>query len=123
MRHDVLPDGKGHFWKAEATLPTGLGGHERIWHTYLDQRMPPHLIAAFTHALALDEPVQRRHYDVPHSHLVTQERGPRGEQLALAHEARLKTVRATARKTRRSALAAQKPPVPSTTAAVPARSR
>ncbi|MEV4997426.1 DUF317 domain-containing protein [Streptomyces niveus] len=112
--------GKG-LWRADADLPTGLGGRERIWHAYFDDRMPPHLIAAFTQALALDEPVQRRHYDVPHSHLVTQERGPRGEQLALAHEARLKTVRATARNTRRSALAAQA--APSTTTAVPARSR
>ncbi|MEV8409358.1 DUF317 domain-containing protein [Streptomyces niveus] len=103
-------------------MPTGLGGHERIWHAYFDDRMPPHLIAAFTRALALDEPVQRRHYDVPHSHLVTQlQNGPQGEQLAAAHEVRLKTVRATARKTRRTALAAQT--TPSTMTAVPARSR
>ncbi|MGW8452479.1 DUF317 domain-containing protein [Streptomyces niveus] len=121
-RRAVEP-GEDFFWTAEAALPTGLGGRERIWHAYFDDRMPPHLIAAFTHALALDEPVHRRHYDVPHSHLVTQERGPRGEQLAHAHEARQKTVRATARKAHRTALAAQKPPAPSTTTAVPTRSR
>ncbi|MEV8426421.1 DUF317 domain-containing protein [Streptomyces niveus] len=123
LRRRAVEPGEDFFWTAEATLPTGLGGHQRIWHAYFDDRMPTHLIAAFTLALARDEPVQRRHYDVPHSHLVTQERGPRGEQLAHAHEARLKTARATARKARRSALAVQKPPAPSTTPTVPARSR
>ncbi|AQU64902.1 DUF317 domain-containing protein [Streptomyces niveus] len=123
LRRRAVEPGEDFSWTAEATLPTGLGGHKRIWHAYFNDRMPPHLIAAFTHALARDEPVQRRHYDVPHSHLVTQERGPRGERLAHAHEARLKTVRATARKTRRTALAAQKPSAPSTAPAAPARSR
>lgn len=122
LRHDIRP-GDSHFWKAEAALPIGGGGRQTIWHAYLHQRMPPHLFAAFTRALARDEPVQRRHYDIPHSYLVTQERGPRGEQLAHAHEARLKTVRSAARKARRTALAAQKPPAPSTNPAVPARSR
>lgn len=123
VRRRAVEPGESIFWIVEATLPIGGGGHERIWHAYLDERMPPHLIAAFTRALALDEPVQRRYYDVPHFHLVTQERGPFGEQLAAAHEARLKTVRTAARKARRTALSAQKPPAPSTTPAVPARSR
>ncbi|MEV8351884.1 DUF317 domain-containing protein [Streptomyces niveus] len=111
------------FWKAEAALPTGGGGRETIWGAYFNGRVPPHLIAAFTQALARDEPVQRRHWDVPHSHLVTQERGPRGEQLIQAHEVRMEAARTTARKTRRTALSAQKPPAASTTPAVPARSR
>ncbi|WP_069629582.1 DUF317 domain-containing protein [Streptomyces niveus] len=123
VRRRAVEPGEQVFWTVEATLPIGGGGHERIWHAYLDERMPPHLIAAFTRALALDEPVQRRYYDVPHFHLVTQERGPLGEQLAAAHEARLKTVRTAARKTRRTALSAQKPPAPSTTPTVLARSR
>ncbi|MFF2189658.1 DUF317 domain-containing protein [Streptomyces sp. NPDC058155] len=121
LRRRAVEPGEDFSWTAEAALPTGLGGYKRIWHAYFDDRMSPHLIAAFTLALARDEPVQRRHYDVPHSHLVTQERGPRGEQLAHAHEVRLKAARATARKTRRTAPAAQT--APSATAAVPARSR
>ncbi|MFH8293635.1 DUF317 domain-containing protein [Streptomyces sp. NPDC018059] len=101
-RWAVLP-GETFHWRAQAAVPNGGGGFRRIWHAYLDDQMPPHLIAAFTSALASDEPVQRGMYDVPHTHLVTQEqRGPQGEQLATAHEARLKAIRAAARKARRT---------------------
>jgi hypothetical protein len=88
--------------------------------------MPPHLIAAFTTALASGEPVQRGMYDVPHSHLVTQEqRGPQGEQLAAAHEVRLKAIRAAARKARRkTALTTGRPaPLPAPAAPAPGRVR
>ncbi len=51
-------------------------------------------------------------------------RGPQGEQLAAAHEARLKTVRATARKARRTAaLQTSDAPVPTAAFATPARNR
>lgn len=90
-------------WSADVALPTGLGGHQRLWHAYFDDRTPRHLLAAFATALTDPAPVPRGHYDVPHSHLVTQvERGAQGEQLAAAHEARLKAIRAAARKARRS---------------------
>ncbi|MGQ4383552.1 DUF317 domain-containing protein [Streptomyces sp. SAS_270] len=96
-------------WKAEVALPTGLGGHHRLWHAYFDDRTPRHLIAGFVTALVDPAPVSRGHYDVPHSHLVTQvERGAQGEQLAAAHEARLKASRSAARQARRSAA----PPTP-----------
>ncbi|MFJ9033613.1 DUF317 domain-containing protein [Streptomyces sp. NPDC102274] len=103
-------------WKAEAALPTGLGGHERIWHAYIDDETPRHLIAGFTAALAHPEPVQRGMYDVPHAHLVTQKQnGPQGKHLLAAHEARLKAARTAARRTRRAA-ALQTQPSPATAA-------
>ncbi|MFE0055275.1 DUF317 domain-containing protein [Streptomyces sp. NPDC059003] len=112
-------------WRAQAAVPNGGGGFSRIWHAYLDDQMPPHLIAAFTSALASDEPVQRGMYDVPHTHLVTQEqRGPQGEELAAAHEARLKAVRAAARKARRTAaLATHGGPPPAAVPSAAARGR
>lgn len=93
-----------HFaWTAEVALPTGLGGHDRLWQAYFDDRTPRHLLAGFATALIDPAPVSRGRYDVPHSHLVTQrERGDQGDQLAAAHDARLKAIRATARKARRN---------------------
>ncbi|MEU3529119.1 DUF317 domain-containing protein [Streptomyces sp. NPDC038707] len=91
----------GFHWLAEATFGER---HERVWRAWLDDHMPQHLLAAFTTALASDEPVQRSRGDVPYFHLVTQqERGPQAEQIAAEHEARLKAVRAVARKARRAA--------------------
>jgi hypothetical protein len=117
--------GEQFHWRAEAALPTGGGGRKRLWHAYLDDDMPRHLIAAFATALASDQPVQRGMYDVPHSHLVTQElRGPQGKQLAAAHEARLKAVRAAARKARRTAaLQTQSGPAPTPAPAAAVRGR
>ncbi|MFD7017490.1 DUF317 domain-containing protein [Streptomyces sp. NPDC059928] len=90
-------------WTAEVALPTGLGGHRRLWQAYFDDRTPRHLLAGFATALADPAPVSRGHYDVPHSHLVTQVKsGAQGEQLAAAHEARLKAIKSAARKARRS---------------------
>lgn len=119
--------GSDHFaWTAEVALPTGLGGHTQLWHAYFDDRTPHHLLASFAAALVDPAPVSRGRYDVPHSHLVTQvERGAQGDQLAAAHDARLKAIRTAARKARRaSALTtrpASAPGVETTTAA--ARSR
>lgn len=113
-------------WKAEVALPTGLGGHRMMWHAYFDDRTPRHLLAAFATALVDPAPVARGHYDVPHSHLVTQvERGAQGEQLAAAHEARLKASRAAARKASRSTAPTTQPSTgPAAEATTPtARSR
>jgi hypothetical protein len=111
-------------WSAEVALPTGLGGHKRLWHAYFDDRTPRHLLAAFAVALSDPAPVPRGHYDVPHSHLVTQESGPPGEQLAAAHEARLKAVRAAARKARRStAPTTRRAPTPAAAPSAAVRSR
>lgn len=123
LRRWTVEPGESFFWTAEAALSHGGGGRDLIWRASLDDHMPTHLITAFATALADVEPVQRGRYDVPHSHLVNQvRRGPQGEQLAAAHQARLKAVRAAARKARRTALAAQKPPAPLTSPAVSSRS-
>ncbi|WP_052230207.1 DUF317 domain-containing protein [Streptomyces sp. CT34] len=111
-RWSVEPGEKFH-WRVQAALPTGGGSFQRIWHAYLDDQMPHHLITAFTSALVSDEPVQRARFDVPHTHLVTQEqRGPQGEELAARHETRLKAIRTAARKARRKAALAPHPPAP-----------
>ncbi|MEV3950097.1 DUF317 domain-containing protein [Streptomyces halstedii] len=116
-----------HFaWTAEVALPTGLGGHHRLWHAYFDDRTPRHLLASFAAALVDPAPVSRGRYDVPHSHLVTQvERGAIGDQLAAAHDERLKAIRTAARKARRtSALPTHPASAPSAeTALAAARSR
>lgn len=125
LRRWTVSPSERFFLTAEATLATGLGGSNRLWRASLDDNMPQHLIAAFTAALASDEPVQRGRYDVPHPHLVTQhQRGPQGEQLAAAHEARLKAARAAARKVRRSAaLPTHSGPAPATASPVTVRGR
>ncbi|MGW4345340.1 DUF317 domain-containing protein [Streptomyces sp. NPDC004690] len=100
------------YWTAAATRGHDRG-HGWVWRASLDDAMPRHLLTAFVSALASDEPVQRGLYDVPHLDLVTQEeRGPQAEDLAAAHDARLKAVRAAARKARPAAAqtARQGPP-------------
>ncbi|KUF16855.1 hypothetical protein AT728_23390 [Streptomyces silvensis] len=89
-----------YFWTVETPLP----GYRNVWNATLDDVIPQHLLAAFVSALALDEPVQRAMYDVPHTHLVRHEqRGPQGAELAAARKARLATARSLARKARRKA--------------------
>ncbi|GCD41874.1 DUF317 domain-containing protein [Streptomyces paromomycinus] len=89
-------------WQAEATNPHGLGGRH-IWRAYIDQATPPHLTTGFLTALATDRPLQRGMGDVPHTHLVTQERtGPQAEQLIAAHRQRLADARNAARRIRRA---------------------
>ncbi|MET9550115.1 DUF317 domain-containing protein [Streptomyces sp. NPDC006627] len=120
----AVEPGETFHWRAQAAVPNGGGGLNRIWHAFLDEQMPPHLIAAFTTALAATEPVQRAMYDVPRSHLVTQEqRGPQGEQLAEAHRVRLKAMRAAARKARRRAALTTGSPAPRAAPAAPASGR
>ncbi|MFB7630522.1 DUF317 domain-containing protein [Streptomyces sp. NPDC056149] len=116
LRRRTVGPGERFFWTAEAGLHHAGGGRDIVWQASLDDEMPPHLIAAFATALANHDPVQRGRGDVPHDHLVTQkERGPQGEELAAAHEARLKAVRAAARKARRgAAVTTRNGPVPAT---------
>ncbi|MFE5647549.1 DUF317 domain-containing protein [Streptomyces cyaneofuscatus] len=113
-------------WDAVVAPATGLGGQHRLWSAYFDDRTPRHLLAGFVTALTDPAPVSRGRYDVPHNHLVKQvERGAQGDQLAAAHEARLKASRSAARKARRSAPDTTRPaPAPVAETAVPAaRSR
>lgn len=123
LRRWSVEPGESFFWTAEAAFVYAGGGCDRIWRASLDDRMPRHLIAAVAIALASHEPVQRGRYDVPHPHLVTQELcGPQGEQLAAAHEQRLKDVRAATRKARRNATpATRSPAAPATVRSTAAR--
>ncbi|MFI7364163.1 DUF317 domain-containing protein [Streptomyces sp. NPDC050149] len=100
-----------HFaWTAEVALPNGLGGHHRLWHASFNDRTPGHLLAGFAAALTDPAPVSRGRYDVPHARLVTQvERGAQGDQLAAAHDARLKAIRTAARKARRTSAPTTRP--------------
>ncbi|MBC2878054.1 MULTISPECIES: DUF317 domain-containing protein [Streptomyces] len=99
LRRQVSHDPAFVHWRAEAALPTGLGGQRRLWEAWFSENSPPHLIAAFATALASNEPVQRAMSGVPHPHLVTQEiSGPQGEQLLTSHEERLTAARAAARR-------------------------
>ncbi|MFC8708863.1 MULTISPECIES: DUF317 domain-containing protein [unclassified Streptomyces] len=98
LRRWSVEPGEHCHWTAEAATTNGMGGTRPIWRASLDDRMPRHLLAAFTTALARDEPVQRSRYD--------------------DHDARLEAVRAAARRARRAAArAASRAPGP---AAAPA---
>ncbi|MEU0305369.1 DUF317 domain-containing protein [Streptomyces cyaneofuscatus] len=126
MERSATLDSDRFDWTAEVALPNGLGGHARLWRAYFDDRTPGHLLAGFAAALVDPAPVSRGRYGVPHSHLVTQvERGAIGDQLATAHDERLKAIRTAARKARRaSALTTRPASVPGAETATPtARSR
>ncbi|MGW7096566.1 DUF317 domain-containing protein [Streptomyces sp. NPDC054874] len=110
MERSATLDSDHFAWTAEVALPNGLGGHTRVWHAYFDDRTPDHLLAGFAAALVDPAPVSRGRYDVPHSHVVTQvERGAIGDQLATAHDERLKAIRTAARKARRASALATRP--------------
>ncbi|MER5813830.1 DUF317 domain-containing protein [Streptomyces californicus] len=102
-------DSDWHSWDVVVAPPTGLGQH-RLWSAYFDDRTPRHLPTDFVNALTDTAPVSRGRYDVPHSHLVTQvERGAQGDQLAAAHDARLKAARTAARQARRASAPTTRP--------------
>lgn len=112
-------------WIAEASLPTGGGGHERMWQARFHQDTPSHLVGGFASALVDPGPVYRGSYGLPHSWLLTQEPTTvQGEQLAAEHRQRLDRVRAAAREQRKTAasLATRMPATPPTaSSAAPAR--
>lgn len=102
-------------WIAEASLPTGGGGHERMWQARFNPDTPSHLVAGFAQALVDPDPVYRGSYGLPNSWLLTQ--GPtsvQGEQLAAEQRQRLEAVRSAARTQRRAAasLRARAPATP-----------
>ncbi|MFK4222243.1 DUF317 domain-containing protein [Streptomyces sp. NPDC019890] len=111
-------------WRAEAS---GTEAYELpIWHAWLRDTIPAHLLTGFAAALAGPEPVQRGMYDRTGHHSVTQERSTlTGEQVVAAHISRLDAVRARARTARRrQKLSAHASPAPARPVATPAaRSR
>lgn len=104
-------------WHVETCEPgygTPMG--PRIWHAWIDGHAPAHLMNAFVTALAHNAPLRRALFDhtVHHSAVQKPSRLTPG-QVVEAHTARLDTVRAQARATRR-----QQQPNPTTATPVKA---
>ncbi|MET8577343.1 DUF317 domain-containing protein [Streptomyces sp. NPDC005012] len=60
-------------WTVEATFPDPGLGAEIVWRATLDDTTPQHLLHSLATALAGNAPALREMFDVPHTHLVTQE--------------------------------------------------
>ncbi|KUL53170.1 DUF317 domain-containing protein [Streptomyces sp. NRRL S-1521] len=73
----------------------------RIWHAYLDERTPAHLVDAFLTALADRSPLQRGMFEHGHYRAVQEPSPLRPQQVVDAHTTRIKHLRAQARSTRR----------------------
>ncbi|MDQ0790121.1 DUF317 domain-containing protein [Streptomyces sp. B3I8] len=94
----------------------------RIWHAYLDEHTPTHLVSAFLTALADRSPLQRGMYDRTGHYSAVQEPSPlRPQQVVDAHATRLKSLRAQARSARRRQTKTVTPPAHASTALLAAR--
>ncbi|MFD5453860.1 DUF317 domain-containing protein [Streptomyces olivaceus] len=95
----------------------------RVWHAFLDEHVPDHLAGAFFGALCDLRPLQRAMFDrTAHSSAVKESSPLSPQQVADAHAARVKAIRAKVRAVRRQQTAPATPPTP-TTAAQPAARR
>ncbi|WP_405734813.1 DUF317 domain-containing protein [Streptomyces sp. NBC_01537] len=109
----------GFVWRTDATEQPG--GGPQIWHAWLHDTTPAHLLVGFVTALASPEPVQRGMHDLTGHYSVTQERSTiTGDHIVEAHIGRLEAARARARAARRVQLATQSSPAPARSAAAPA---
>jgi hypothetical protein len=115
-------DARGSSWHIETRRPgygTPMG--PRIWHAWLDDLAPDHLVSAFITALADPAPLQRAMYDRTAHHSVVQKPSPlTPEQVVEAHTARLAGIRKQARTTHRQPKTAT-PPAKADTARPTAR--
>ncbi|MGP3756887.1 DUF317 domain-containing protein [Streptomyces sp. IBSNAI001] len=97
-------------WRVETCQP-GYGGTStgtRIWHAYVDESIPEHLVSAFAAALADPVPLQRAMYDRTAHYSAHQSRSPlTPEDVVAAHSARLDAIRAQARAAHRQHRATQ----------------
>lgn len=119
--------GDTHAWRAEAALHhDGSYDVERVWHAWVSEGTPPHLVAALAHALVDTRPVLRAMHDqLGHYSAVQQPSATTGEQVVAAHEARVAAARAAARRARHSPPLATRPsasPMPANSVSA-ARSR
>jgi hypothetical protein len=104
VEHRIDPDDAlGSSWHIETCEPghgTPMG--PRIWHAWIDDLAPAHLMSAFITALADPAPLQRAMYDRTAHYSTVQNRSPlTPEQVVAAHTTRLDSVRALARAARR----------------------
>ena len=104
IRHRTDPDDAlRNSWHIETCKPGhGTPRGPRIWHAWIDDLAPAHLVGAFITALADPAPLQRAMYDRTAHYSAVQTRSPlTPEQVVAAHATRLDTVRAQARTARR----------------------
>lgn len=113
---DVVNGAEHRTWHAQAALPDGLGGHERLWQAWFSHGTPTHLVAGFARELVDTAPVYRGLHEVPRSWLTTPVT-VQGEQLAAEHRQRLDA----ARKHRKTPSARTALPPPTTAPTTPAR--
>lgn len=100
-------------WHVETREP-GHGRYlgPRIWHAFLDERVPTHLVGSFLTALADDGPLLRGGFDrTAHYRAVKKPSRLSPEQVVDAHTARIASLRARARSARRQTTK----PTPATT--------
>ncbi|MFG3384029.1 DUF317 domain-containing protein [Streptomyces sp. NPDC047999] len=102
-------------WHVEVhDSPDAFVGGPRLWHAFLDDAVPEHLVTAFVTALADTTPLQRGMFDPTARHGVVQEPSPLTPQQTVdAYLARVKDLRSQARAAHRQT----KPPVPPARAA------
>ncbi|MEE1765277.1 DUF317 domain-containing protein [Streptomyces sp. SP18BB07] len=107
------------FWHVETREP-GHGRYPgpRIWHAFLDERVPAHLVGSFLTALTDDSPLLRGGFDrTAHYSAVKEPSRLSPEKVVEAHTARIASLRARARSTRRQTT---KPAPPAATTPTPA---
>ncbi|MFI1060534.1 DUF317 domain-containing protein [Streptomyces spororaveus] len=111
-------------WTIEAVDRHNLDRPGLLWRASLDDNTPSHLVAAFTAALAVPDPVPRGRYEIPYGLPLKQEREePLGPKAAAAHAERLAEARRHRPRTPRPATGSPVPPAPqpTTSPARPAR--
>nr|WP_316043953.1 DUF317 domain-containing protein [Streptomyces sp. QL37] len=106
MCHVHRPTDEG-VWRSSWRVETCQPGFEtpmgpRIWHAFVDESMPEHLVGAFAAALADPAPLQRAMYDRTAHYSAVQSRSLlTPEDVVAAHSTRLDAIRAQARAARR----------------------
>ncbi|MYS36691.1 uncharacterized protein DUF317 [Streptomyces sp. KhCrAH-43] len=106
-------------WKASWRVDTCSPGHgtpmgPSIWHAYLPEPVPAHLVAVFITALVDPGPLQRGMYERLGHHSAVHVRSQvRPEQVVDAHSSRLRTIWSRARSASRQQATPVPSPVPS----------
>ncbi|MFI1185790.1 DUF317 domain-containing protein [Streptomyces californicus] len=85
-------------WHIETSEPRGEFSGPRIWHAYLDEHTPPHLVTSFLTALTNPSPLQRGMYERTVHYSAVQKPSPlHPQQVVDAHTTRISSLRTQAR--------------------------